>query len=368
MEFEQSRLNIPLGKARELEAKKETLPAVEVENKVIWVNSDLELPFNLEVGKSTELGIFLTPQSEMPEDHSTRVGIFPYHNRSGLLGRVIFRAREETEGSPEVGQEVRTQLYRDIDIKGLGYSKKKRTLPGEAISPTEVLPVKKFSRRRFFRTFETTLGILNLEDADHDAMMAELLHKQGIRTHRVIAIIGLDEIVDKEGRKITVKEAKKLGILLESDKPVLEIRAFGTKTRLKDVLGLNNTPEIKELLLEDARILVAQELGKDPAKFSRLEYFSWLATATGRNIGLLRKNKWKHLNLGQGHNITLDGRLVDFDSISKMKPWEIYSILNMDSFSSEEVLKKFFDSVGLDETQQRIILDEYTDAYNKAKK
>ncbi len=339
----------PIGKAKELEAVKETLPTLEVENTVLWVNPELQLPFKLEVGQPTELGIFLTPQSEMSKDRSRRVEVSLHHKRSGFLGRVIFSEKKK-DG-------VRPELYRDIDVKGLGYLNKRKILPKSRVGVVPVKQLKHYGK-------VVTLGIMNLEDAQKDAFMAELLHKQGVRTHRAIAIISLDEIIDAEGKKIKIEEAKKLGILLKSDKPVLEIRAFGTKTRLEDVFSDHTTPEMRELFLEDARVLVAQELGKNPEEFSRLEYFKWLAGEVGRNIGLLRKNRWKHSYLIEGHNITLDGRLVDFDSVTEIKPWGISYILNTDSSSSKVALGKLFRSVGLDKTQQKIILKEYTDAYN----
>jgi hypothetical protein len=125
----------------------------------------------------------------------------------------------------------------------------------------------------------------------------------------------LEEII-YDGKPISILKAKIGKIISRNMKPVLEIRAFGTHSRFVDVFQ-SNSKEKANLLIEDARLLVAQELGLDPKDFSRLEYFKWLARTVGKNLALMRKNGWVHKYLGQGHNITLDGCFMDFDSVEK---------------------------------------------------
>ena len=91
----------------------------------------------------------------------------------------------------------------------------------------------------------------------------------------------------------------------------MEVRAFGSRARLQDL----DSPKGK-LLLGDAKKLVAEELDINPNEFTEEQYFNWLARTTGKNLGLLKKKGWQHSYLSAGHNITLDGRLVDFDTIA----------------------------------------------------
>lgn len=45
----------------------EKLPAIEVKNEVVWVNNDVEAPFNFEENKSSKIGVFLTPEPNKKE-------------------------------------------------------------------------------------------------------------------------------------------------------------------------------------------------------------------------------------------------------------------------------------------------------------
>jgi len=291
MSFKEPNPKIPMGLASKLEASKETLPAIEVKNRVLWVNSDLDLPFKLEVGKRTNLGLFLTSQIEEAEKLKN-LEVKRQHMRSALLGRVIFGEKTNKEDR---------QLYRDIDIKGLGWLGGKNNF---FVKKIELRP-----------DGVESMGILSLEDACHNTDIAEEFHKLGIRTNRTIAIVELEEII-YDGKPISILKAKIGKIISRNMKPVLEIRAFGTHSRFVDVFQ-SNSKEKANLLIEDARLLVAQELGLDPKDFSRLEYFKWLARTVGKNLALMRKNGWVHKYLGQGHNITLDGCFMDFDSVEK---------------------------------------------------
>lgn len=60
--------------------------------------------------------------------------------------------------------------------------------------------------------------------------------------------------------------------------------------------------------------IVAQELGKDPAEFSKKEYLTWLAETLGINVARMHNSGWFHGYLTT-HNITLDGRITDLDSV-----------------------------------------------------
>lgn len=333
---------LPIGGTAELNAKKETLPAVEVKNHVLWVNPDFpELPLRLptaeelkratENGKtiSTKFALFLTP-APGEKEKTFSLEVAPLHGRSGILGRVIFKDREGN-------------LYRDIDIKGGGYS------------CIDSIDDKDFNNRKLGlcvgpvkrRYSDGSLGIVESDRAFWDRDMSEKFLKAGIRVPRTIAIIALEEIVDWNGGKIPVEEAARQGAIIEPmSRPVLEIRAFGTKSRLEDVSGGESYEQMardenrRRLMLKDARQLVAKELGKTPESFSWEEYFEWLAETVGRNVGLMHKNGWCHHYLSAGHNITLDGRLVDLDSVVEEGD-EKYDE-EYDQESMQKALKEFF--------------------------
>lgn len=268
---------IPTGTGRESEPK-ETLPVIEVDNEVIWVNENFEeIPLKLKEGEPTKLGLFLTPKPKEGEK-TVDLKVSEEHGRSALLGRAIFKDKQE-------------RLYRDIDLKGMG-----------RVAGIEAKVGDLWGGR----------GIFDLEDALNNKNMAEKFLKAGIRTERYLALIKLKEIIDKNGQKTSIKEAKKRRLIPSEEQPVIALRAFGTKFRVSD---------INKERLEDARQLVAQELNIKKEKFSWEDYLKWFAKTAGRNLGLMHKNEWLHEYLTV-HNVTLDCRVVDLDevhSFHKMK-------------------------------------------------
>ena len=79
------------------------------------------------------------------------------------------------------------------------------------------------------------LGLLDIREAKKDFKLSEEFTKAGIRTCRVAAIIKLEEIIHN-GKKITIDEARKLEIIDPDFQPVIEVRCFRIKARVKDVL------------------------------------------------------------------------------------------------------------------------------------
>lgn len=302
--FEKPKLNkkeIPTGTGRESEPK-ETLPAVEVQNEVIWVNPDFpELPFDIKEGEPTKLGLFLTPRPKEGEKNFD-LKVAAEHRRSALLGRVIFKDKQGW-------------FYRDIDLKGAGYSH----ITEDSIKVGRIQP-------HYLGDSNQACGILNLNWAKYARDMSEKFLKAGIRTERYIALIKLKEIVDNHGYKISIGKAKKGGypgeypLLPKSLQPAIALRAFATKFRIRDIDMLS--PDSIEKL-EDARKIVSQELGVNEKDFSFQKYFEWFAKTLGENIGLMHKNGWFHRYLNE-HNVTLDCRIVDLDSVGKfanLKEW-----------------------------------------------
>lgn len=275
---------IPIGYPEKAKSP-EVLPVVEVANKVIWVNPDFpEMPFDLKKGKSTNLGLFLTPESK-GENFSLEVDW--RHGRSALLGRVIFKDKQGN-------------FYRDVDLKGIG--------PIISWQPPKVEVGEIYQKNS-----EEFRGIFNKEDALEVKEISEKFIKAGIRTERFLAIIELDilkEIFDEKGNKLLI-EAKQGSELFEVA-PVIAVRAFGTKNRIFEARdgGLSK--------LEDAKKMVSQEIGINNKDFSFDDYLEWFAETLGKNIGLMHNNYWAHTCLTI-HNITLDCRIIDLDEVKNFK-------------------------------------------------
>ncbi|MCE9548996.1 hypothetical protein K8Q98_01205 [Candidatus Nomurabacteria bacterium] len=343
MRFEKGVSKAPIGKGAELKATRETLPSVEVKNKVIWVNPSLDAPFNLKVGEPTRLGTFLS--AKIPGD-KLNLEVKNYHGRSAMLGRVVFKEKTTNTNNP--------QIYRDIDLKGIGH----------VVLTGWIGPVQK-------RAKGEAGGILNKGAALQDMGISEIFHEYGIRTHRVIAIIELEEIVS-EDKKVSIADAKKLGMISEGSLPVVEVRAFGTQARLMDAVNQSVSSEKRNILIEDARLLVAEELGLDIEKFSRDDYAKWLVRTVGKNLGLMHQHGYVHKYLSMGHNITLDGCLVDFDSVGKLRgsPADAYYFGYEDDYTdASSALAAFLkDAMGYDNETATSIMDEYRSAYSDYKK
>jgi len=267
-----------------------------VKNKVIFANENanipLELKEKLELGKESSLGLFLKTAEPIraKELGERNLETWPReHGRSAILERMMIHDKGH--------------FFRDIDLKGIG----------------STVPVIETGTRR-----EGHWGLLEKKDALHEYAISENFLKAGIRTFRVLGIIEPEEIFFKD-KKISLKEVKEKGIIKREFQPVIEVRAFGTKARIRDFTG-GFGDEIKKSLLEDAKKMVSQETGKNLSNDK--DYLEWFTNTFGRNVGLMHKNGWYHGRLGPhdsrlgAHNITLDCRITDFDTVRKIKFFE----------------------------------------------
>ncbi len=293
-----TRLPIGEGGAFLEEREKYALPAEEVENTVLWVNPAFAgtLPFELKEGEPTKLAAFLSPK----EREGQRV-FYVSHNeakrgRSGLWQEVVFRDQGGIH-------------YRDVDQKGVGcfevdlrgwHSRASFRVSrlSEALNPKRVR------------------GFLNSELAFYDKDNSEKLLAHGIRTYRTVAIIGLEEIIDEAGEKISVEKARERGIIPEGFEPVIQVRAYpGTRERIPGVSRTETNKRTAKHALKDAKTLVAAELGKDPKEFSTEDYLIWFAETLGKQVARLHQLNLVHKGLFP-HDITLDCCLVDLDSMN----------------------------------------------------
>lgn len=266
-----------------------------VKNTVLWVNPKFSSTlFDLQVGKPTLLGMFVRGDfAQRPmnlQDGQFSGETWHSHKRSVLLER---RVISDYEGRP----------YRDIDIKGIGVCRERDTKRlGDIIDPEDP---------------DNYRGLLNRQVAEHDQEMSERFLSLGIRTSRTIAIIGLEQLI-YEGKIVPVEHVlRKCGILLEF-KPVLQLRAFGTKARVNDIDYTDRIDLSEEkLLVDDAKRLVSQELEMNKM-MSNKAYLEWFAKTLGKNVGLMHRNGWTHEYLTP-HNLTLDCRIVDLDSVERLE-------------------------------------------------
>lgn len=288
-----SETQLPVGEAAELgkiaQGKQAERLAVfsQVKNKVLAVNPEVNIPLKLEEGKPSPLGLFAEAAYSTEDSSKRKFEVWYRHGRSALLGRLIF--------SDEEGR-----LFRDIDVKGIGVVE---VAPGDGVTIGEHIHLGEEG------PFGGRQGLLDREVAEKDYQDSEDFVKAGIRTSRTLAIIELEELV-LEGRKISLTAAREKGIIDQSFQPVVEVRAFGTKARIIDA-NYSNVP-----LIEDAKLLVAQELGRTEP-LSDEEYLNWFARTLGENVARMHKAGWAHGYLTH-HNITLDCRIVDLDSVEDL--------------------------------------------------
>jgi len=273
-----------------------------VKNHVLTVNPDFpDLPLRLEQGKPSPLGLFaeavLTTNPKDSSNGNHVLEVWPrVHQRSALLGRVLFA---DGEGRP----------YRDIDAKGIGwiYLAMRNGMGFLTVGQSgQELP-----------HTEGRYGLFSLERAENEFQWSREFSRLGIRAVQVLAMIGLEELI-VENRKRSLTEAVNLGLLDKQFEPVITIRAFGTKARVADIVDddiFKADSGFSRLLLEDAIALVSQEFNR--TFFSTEDYFLWFAKTLGRNVGLMHKNGWLHYWFTP-HNITLDCRIVDLDTVSPL--------------------------------------------------
>jgi len=267
----------------------------EVKNEVLEINPHVNISLPLEKGKSSPLGLFMEAAfEEKPKEIQQGkcvLEVLPGHWRSAIICRTGFNDKEG-------------RIYRDVDIKGIGSFWRKGTEEG----------IRVWSYPGFPNPGGRGVGLLDFDSAFLDYQMSEEFLEAGIRTCRTIAIIELKELIISN-HKFSVKQAMEENLLLKNFRPVVEIRAFGTKARIEDLEpGLFEYEN--ELLFKDAKKFVAQELGYKKALSSE-DYFIWFAKTLGANVALIHKNGWSHHNL-RPHNITLDCRIVDLDTITQL--------------------------------------------------
>jgi len=261
------------------------LPIEYVRSEIIWRNEEPAFqPIIQELEAAPQPGFFLTSKQN---ERTVRVR---WHlNRHCVLKSDVFYG---SEGA----------LYRDIDAKGVGYT---RNFPMIFLSVREPEMKNDMEMR----------GILHNEVATEDCLITEEISKLGIRAARYIAQIELFELVKGDGQVVPRQAiGKELWLNFDSVRPTIAVRAMGTTSRVYD-LGIhqetNNGAYVKEIV-DDAIGLVSLELGQ---KLTPKDYVAWFTETMGKQLGKLHKSKiWTDfmVQIHQGtHNLTLDCRLTD---------------------------------------------------------
>jgi hypothetical protein len=274
------------GSFFEFHKQEERHPTIPLKNKVVWKNENITDALIFEMGKPSPLGLALDFSETDPLK----------------TGGVALRTREMNHGrSADLGMfpftDSQGRFYRDIDLKGIGWT---NTRTG--IKRVQPWTVGGYSMGM--------IGLMSEGDALHDSEIAEHFTELGIRTHRSLAIIELEELPVKVGSSFVTKP---IDLLYEEKQlprdfvPVVQVRAYGTKSRLGDVGGDFH-------ILEDAMQVVSDET---KSEFNDLaSYLSWFAYTLGKNVSRMHKSGYTHGWLSL-HNITMDCRLTDFDSVEK---------------------------------------------------
>ncbi len=322
-------------------------PEVSVRNRVLWVNPNLNLPFRLTEGQPTDLGVFLVDPNIVHNSRFT-LGVDHIHGRTGYVGRFEVADKNGV-------------IYRDFDLKGMGYVK------GGYGQDLRVLPVGE-------KDEGSTYGIWRIEKARREAQITEDLTEREVRTYRIGAIIGLEEIALPDGTKISIEEAKSRGMIHEDEQPVVGLRLYRSRERVRHSLD-----RFKEIM-DDAKKCVSIEFGRE---INWQEYLTWFSDTLGKNLAEVHNAGYWH-GAPDEHNVTLAAEIIDFGldhglkdrtfskRLEDLNLSERDSYIRMDYEMAYDVVRQTARSVQMDpKTHEELIPGThlgqiYYDAYVKA--
>lgn len=225
----------------------------------------------------------------------------------------------------------------------------------------QVAVKKDYDSGQYYDSETEVRGLLDYTDAYHDALWAEQLYALGVRTHRTLGIIMLKELVTTEGIE-SVELLQQRQLLPAGFMPVVQVRAFGTELRVSD---LTVKPRFQEATLNDVYQLIGEELG---ITVSGENYLDWFAATLAKNMGRLHQAGLVHGSIS-AHNITLDCRLVDHDTMYRPRQHASstqYAESSGDSIgrTAEEVLRSLCFLLGNGPRFEEVVLF-YKEAYHR---
>lgn len=291
--------------------------ATSVKNSVLWINPGISEGNPFTAGEPTDLAV----QVAMGENvHKPDRVIYAHlgHNRSALL-------TADAKIQPGSGGDT----YPYIDAKGIGHlgchSRKYR-------NGRYSLYMKRHEIRPKHKGNEV-MGLASEEDVDLDVQMSQRFLDLGIRTTPLIAVTRIEEVMGRDGTRLSLVEAAEKCMIPENFKPVIVFRAWKTPFRLGDITCLIDTDkefgvamserdiERKRVMLQAALLEIKNSLSVDQVTRDSIHnmdvYLTWLVKSIGEGLGIMHANGLRHNYLGALHNITLDARFVDFDGVTE---------------------------------------------------
>ncbi len=165
-------------------------------------------------------------------------------------------------------------------------------------------------------------GTFDVRRAADDASYAQTFHELGLKVALPVAILRLHEIYDNNGKRVSVGEARKKGLVLPGRQPSLFLRAVESPMRWNDANK------------EDA-LRFFNEHRKQYGWANITDYAAWVARNVGKSLAVIRNNGL-HFCFSHGGNVTLAGELVDFDGVvsketADKSPEEHYSRFGEDN-------------------------------------
>lgn len=141
----------------------------------------------------------------------------------------------------------------------------------------------------------------------YDKDMTEKFREVGIHTHRVIAHLSPARVLRGGTFMLPGKFARRFA---GGDMPIVQVRAFTCPTRLREIYY--DDPESYQILMDEARAMINLRTGKEPPRPGH--YLAWLVPTLACQVAKMHAAGWVHGFLTL-HNITLDGAIVDLDSV-----------------------------------------------------
>lgn len=256
--------------------EREFFPAIDVNNKVVWVNPKILLPFNIQIGEKSDLGAFtVNPDSNiLPK---IWLGFENIHHRAGFLSEIVIADQQGIK-------------YCGLDLKGIGYvtnPKGKNSLRVYQVRP---------------RSENDSWGIWRKDKAEREIKITEDLISNGVRTYRIAAVIELKEIALPYGEVIPIEQAINIGMINPEEIPVIGLRIYRNRERIRhsDINPAN--------ILNKAKTIIEKELDRI---LSWEDYLTWFAQTLGENLAKMHQCGYWH-GWVSPHNVTLACEIVDF--------------------------------------------------------
>lgn len=249
-----------------------------VKGKLVYFNDELFPRLSAvkdEIAK--ELSLFVDWSGKNAEFDAKRLS---QHGRSFFFNHVL------------VDKEGRVWKY--IHVKGGGVSKKNIRDANQPVTSGEEL--------------DEAEGLFDIEGAVADKDSSMLFLRNGVKTAAPFMIIEIEEVITKNGERKSIEDLKKKGELHKNIRydeeilpyrPVLYIRLFSEVMRLEDA-----TKSDYEKFAEEH-------------KMSLKEYRRWWVGREADNIARIHELGKFHNGISD-HNLTIDGCIVDNDSVKSI--------------------------------------------------